>query len=37
MADGAIRAIPVRNPRTGQTDFTLTPAPAEEIAQKAAQ
>ena len=37
MADGGIRAIPVRNPRTGQTDFTFKPAPAEEIAQKAAR
>jgi acyl-CoA reductase-like NAD-dependent aldehyde dehydrogenase len=37
MAEGDIRAIPVRNPRTGKTDFTLTPAAAEEVAQKAAR
>ena len=37
MAEGDIRAMPVRNPRTGKTDFTLTPAAAEEIAQKSAR
>jgi succinate-semialdehyde dehydrogenase / glutarate-semialdehyde dehydrogenase len=37
MAEGDIRAIPVRNPRTGKTDFTLTPAAAEEIARKSAR
>lgn len=37
MNDGAVREIPVRNPRTGSTDFTFHPASKEEIAAKAAR
>jgi acyl-CoA reductase-like NAD-dependent aldehyde dehydrogenase len=37
MAEVGIREIPVRNPRTGATDFTFIPASAEEIARKAAR
>jgi succinate-semialdehyde dehydrogenase / glutarate-semialdehyde dehydrogenase len=37
MADTEIRAIPVRNPRTGSTEFSFPAAGAEEIAQKAAR
>lgn len=37
MVDVAEREIPVRNPRTGSTDFTFKPATGEEIAQKAAR
>jgi acyl-CoA reductase-like NAD-dependent aldehyde dehydrogenase len=37
MADAGVRTIPVRNPRTGGTDFELTPATTEEVAQKAAR
>jgi succinate-semialdehyde dehydrogenase/glutarate-semialdehyde dehydrogenase len=33
----SVRTIPVRDPRTGQTEFTFTPASPEEIAQKAAR
>ena len=37
MADVEIRTLPVRNPRTGKTDFTLTVASADEVAGKAAR
>jgi succinate-semialdehyde dehydrogenase/glutarate-semialdehyde dehydrogenase len=37
MEDVGVRTIPVRNPRTGVTEFTFTPASTEEIAQKAAR
>jgi succinate-semialdehyde dehydrogenase/glutarate-semialdehyde dehydrogenase len=37
MAEAGIRTIPVRNPRTGNTDFTMDVTSAEEIAQKAAR
>jgi acyl-CoA reductase-like NAD-dependent aldehyde dehydrogenase len=33
----SIQEIAVRNPRTGSTDFTFSPASAEEIASKAAR
>ncbi len=37
MADTESRAIPVRNPRTGNTEFSFPAATAEEIAHKAAR
>ena len=37
MTDPDVRAIPVRNPRTGATDFTFTAASAQEIADQAAR
>ena len=37
MTDAVIRSIPVRNPRTGDTDFSFPVATAEEVAQKAAR
>jgi succinate-semialdehyde dehydrogenase/glutarate-semialdehyde dehydrogenase len=37
MADTESRAIPVRNPRTGDTEFSFPAASAEEIALKAAR
>src|SRR5271154_6685309 len=37
MADTEDRAIPVRNPRTGSTEFSFPAAGAEEIAHKAAR
>jgi acyl-CoA reductase-like NAD-dependent aldehyde dehydrogenase len=37
MADTESRAIPVRNPRTGDTEFSFAAAGAEEIAAKAAR
>lgn len=37
MADVEVRAIPVRNPRTGDTEFSFPAAGAEEIARKAAR
>jgi succinate-semialdehyde dehydrogenase/glutarate-semialdehyde dehydrogenase len=37
MADTESRAIPVRNPRTGDTEFSFPAATAEEIARKAAR
>jgi succinate-semialdehyde dehydrogenase / glutarate-semialdehyde dehydrogenase len=37
MADTESRAIPVRNPRTGDTEFSFPAATAEEIAHKAAR
>ncbi len=35
MADRAARALPVRNPRTGQIDFQLAVTPGGEVAAKA--
>jgi succinate-semialdehyde dehydrogenase / glutarate-semialdehyde dehydrogenase len=32
-----LRQLPVRNPRTGATDFTFTVAPSREVAEKAAR
>src|ERR1700722_13219464 len=37
MADTEMRSIPVRNPRTGGTEFSFPAASAEEIALKAAR
>jgi len=37
MADSDLRTLPVRNPRTGEIDFTLTVADAATVAQKAAR
>lgn len=37
MAETSVRTIPIRNPRTGATDFTLPVASSEEVAQKAAR
>lgn len=37
MANSAVRTLPVRNPRTGDTDFTLTVTSAEEVAEKVAR
>jgi len=37
MTDVGIRNIPVRNPRTGDTDFTFTAASPQEVAEKAAR
>ena len=37
MEDVGVRSIPVRNPRTGATDFVFTAASPNEIAQKAAR
>ena len=37
MADTESRAIPVRNPRTGGTEFSFPAATAQEIAHKAAR
>src|SRR3984885_5984109 len=37
MADTEVRAIPVRNPRTGSTEFSFAAATAAEVAQKAAR
>ena len=37
MADTESRAIPVRNPRTGDTEFSFPAASAEEVAGKAAR
>src|ERR1700761_4636210 len=37
MADTESRAIPVRNPRTGATEFSFSAANADEVAQKAAR
>ena len=37
MTDAEIRTIPVRNPRTGGTEFSFAAASAEEIADKAAR
>jgi acyl-CoA reductase-like NAD-dependent aldehyde dehydrogenase len=37
MTDPDTRTIPVRNPRTGGTDFTFPAASAQEVAQKAAR
>jgi len=37
MADPGIRTIPVRNPRTGGTDFTFAAASAQQVADKAAR
>jgi succinate-semialdehyde dehydrogenase / glutarate-semialdehyde dehydrogenase len=37
MADIDTRSIPVRNPRTGATDFSFAAATAAEVAQKAAR
>jgi succinate-semialdehyde dehydrogenase/glutarate-semialdehyde dehydrogenase len=37
MPDTESRAIPVRNPRTGDTEFSFPAASAEEIAHKAAR
>jgi succinate-semialdehyde dehydrogenase/glutarate-semialdehyde dehydrogenase len=37
MADTEMRSIAVRNPRTGDTEFTFAAASAEEIAHKAAR
>jgi succinate-semialdehyde dehydrogenase / glutarate-semialdehyde dehydrogenase len=37
MADIETRTIPVRNPRTGSTDFSFRAATAAEVAQKAAR
>lgn len=37
MADSDIRTLPVRNPRTGETDFELAVASREEVAAKAAR
>jgi len=35
MTDTGTRTIPVRNPRTGDTDFTFSAASAREVAEKA--
>jgi acyl-CoA reductase-like NAD-dependent aldehyde dehydrogenase len=35
MAEADLRTLPVRNPRTGETDFALTVSPPEEVAAKA--
>jgi succinate-semialdehyde dehydrogenase/glutarate-semialdehyde dehydrogenase len=37
MTDGAARTLPIRNPRTGQTDFQMPVATAVEVAAKAAR
>src|SRR5580698_9770327 len=37
MTDIGTRAIPVRNPRTGSTEFTFAAASAQEVAEKAAR
>ncbi|HWL46587.1 MAG TPA: aldehyde dehydrogenase family protein, partial [Sphingomonadaceae bacterium] len=37
MADTDLRSLPVRDPRTGQTEFTLAVTPPEEVAAKAAR
>jgi succinate-semialdehyde dehydrogenase / glutarate-semialdehyde dehydrogenase len=37
MTDVGNRNIPVRNPRTGDTDFTFSAASAQEVAEKAAR
>lgn len=37
MLDSGTRTIAVRNPRTGATDFTLTPASEAEVAEKVAR
>ena len=37
MTDADIRTIPVRNPRTGATDFTFPVASSQEVAEKAAR
>src|ERR1700733_12228025 len=37
MADTEVRAIPVRNPRTGSTEYSFPAAGAAEVAQKAAR
>jgi acyl-CoA reductase-like NAD-dependent aldehyde dehydrogenase len=37
MADVDIRTIPVRNPRTGATDFTFPAASQQEVAEKSAR
>jgi succinate-semialdehyde dehydrogenase / glutarate-semialdehyde dehydrogenase len=37
MSGTEIRSIPVRNPRTGSTEFSFPAATAEQIAQKAAR
>jgi succinate-semialdehyde dehydrogenase / glutarate-semialdehyde dehydrogenase len=37
MTDIGTRAIPVRNPRTGSTEFTFPAASAQEVAEKAAR
>ena len=37
MTDVNTRTIPVRNPRTGSTDFTFPVASAQEVAEKAAR
>jgi acyl-CoA reductase-like NAD-dependent aldehyde dehydrogenase len=37
MTDIGTRAIPVRNPRTGSTEFTFSAASAQEVAEKAAR
>lgn len=35
MASSGARTLPVRNPRTGETDFDLTVSSADEVARKA--
>jgi succinate-semialdehyde dehydrogenase / glutarate-semialdehyde dehydrogenase len=37
MTDIGTRAIPVRNPRTGSTEFSFSAASAQEVAEKAAR
>jgi acyl-CoA reductase-like NAD-dependent aldehyde dehydrogenase len=37
MTDIEIRTIPVRNPRTGATDFTFPAASQQEVAEKSAR
>lgn len=37
MTEDGLRNIPVRNPRTGDTDFTFSAASAQEVAEKAAR
>ena len=37
MVASEIRTMPVRNPRTGETDFSFTPASADDVARKAAR
>lgn len=37
MVDADARTLPVRNPRTGETDFLLPVSPPEEVAAKAAR
>jgi succinate-semialdehyde dehydrogenase / glutarate-semialdehyde dehydrogenase len=37
MSEGGIRTLPVRNPRTGETEFRMTLATADEVATKSAR